>query len=91
MAPGHWYVNILAAYREFRGRGVATALLAHADALGRAANAKGMAIIVASENDRAVTLYDKLGYRQIATRPLRPFPGYKRGGDWLLFTKPFAA
>jgi ribosomal protein S18 acetylase RimI-like enzyme len=87
-APGHWYVNVLAVYSEFRGSGIATALLAHADSLGRAAGARGMAIIVASENIPAVTLYAKSGYRPVAQRPLTPFPGYKRGGEWLLLTKP---
>ena len=47
-----------------------------------------MAIIVASENDRAVRLYRRVGYREVARRPIRPFPGYKRGGDWVLLTKP---
>ena len=74
-APGHWYVNVLAVHPEFRRHGVGAALLAHADALGGEAGAKGMAIIVASENDRAVRLYEKVGYRQVARRPLIPFPG----------------
>ena len=89
-APGHWYVNALAVHPEFRRHGVGAALLAHADALGREAGAKGMAIIVASENDRAVRLYKKVGYTQVARRPLIPFPGFKRGGDWLLLTKPLS-
>ncbi len=88
LAPGHWYVNVLAVHPEFRGRGIGGALLAHADGLGKAAGAKGMAIIVASENDIAVALYDRVGYREVARRPIRPFPGYKRGGDWVLLTKP---
>ena len=88
LAPGHWYVNVLAVHPEFRKHGVGAALLAHADVLGKAAGAKGMAIIVASENDRAVRLYHRVGYREVARRPIRPFPGYKRGGDWVLLTKP---
>ena len=87
-APGHWYVNVLAVHPEFRRHGVGAALLAHADVLGREAGTKGMAIIVASENDRAVSLYNMVGYRETARRPLKPFPGYKRGGDWLLLVKP---
>ncbi len=90
-APGHWYVNVLAVHPEFRRHGVGAALLAHADDLGRQAGTRGMAIIVASENDRAVRLYEKVGYRQAARRPLRPFPGAKRGGDWLLLTKPHSS
>lgn len=88
LAPGHWYVNVLAVYPEFRGKGLGKALLAHADQLGRAASARGMAIIVASENAPAVRLYERAGYQPLARRPITPFPGYKRGGDWLLLTKP---
>jgi ribosomal protein S18 acetylase RimI-like enzyme len=87
-APGYWYVNVLAVHPEFRRHGVGAALLVHADALGREAGTKGMAIIVASENDRAVRLYARAGYRQAARRPIRPFPGYRRSGDWVLLTKP---
>ncbi len=87
-APGHWYVNVLAVHPEFRAHGVGAALLARADELGKAAKSKGMAIIVASENERAVRLYGKVGYREVARLPIHPFPGYKRGGDWVLLTKP---
>jgi len=90
-APGYWYVNVLAVHPEYRRHGVGAALLAHADAIGRAAGTKGMAIIVASENDRAVRLYIKSGYREQARLPINPFPGYKRGGDWVLLTKPHQA
>jgi ribosomal protein S18 acetylase RimI-like enzyme len=86
-APGHWYVNVLATYPEYRGRGVGSALLAQADKLGLAASAKGMSIIVASENIGARRLYEKAGYREKASRPLVAFPGFKRGGAWVLLTK----
>jgi ribosomal protein S18 acetylase RimI-like enzyme len=86
-APGHWYVNVLAAYPEFRGMGIGSMLLARADEIGRD-NGTAMAIIVASENTGAKRLYERAGYRARASRPLRGFPGYKRGGDWVLMTKP---
>lgn len=87
-APGHWYVNALAVYPEFRGRGVGTKLLDKADALGRASAPNGMTIIVASENVGARRLYERAGYRQKATEPLVAYPGFKRGGEWVLLTKP---
>jgi ribosomal protein S18 acetylase RimI-like enzyme len=79
---------VLATYPEYRGQGVAKALLAHADALGRAAGCRGMAIIVASENERARRLYGHVGYREKARRPLVAYPGFHRGGDWVLLVKP---
>jgi ribosomal protein S18 acetylase RimI-like enzyme len=86
--PGFWYVNVLAVFPEFRGQGIGRALLSHADALGRVAGTKGMAIIVASGNEGAMRLYKGAGYAERARRPLMPFPGYRRDGDWVLMTKP---
>ena len=34
LAPGTWYVNVLAAYPEHRGQGYGTALLAVAETTG---------------------------------------------------------
>lgn len=87
-APSHWYVNVLAVFPEYRGMGIGSALLRHADLIGKAVAPAGMAIIVASENAGAVKLYQRCGYRAAARRPVVPFPGYRRGGDWLLLTKP---
>ena len=86
-APGYWYVNVLAVYPEFRGMGIGSMLLKHADEIGRD-KSKGMAIIVASENTGAKRLYERAGYRARSCRPLVGFPGYKRGGEWVLLTKP---
>jgi len=87
-APGAWYVNVLAVYPEYRGKGIGARLLAHADGLGRAAAARGVAIIVASENTVARELYERVGYREKAKMPLVGYPGYAREGDWILLTKP---
>jgi ribosomal protein S18 acetylase RimI-like enzyme len=81
-------VNVLAVFPEFRGEGIGRQLLSHADQLGRAVGSRGVAIIVASGNDGAMRLYAKAGYVERARRPLTPFPGYRRGGDWVLMTKP---
>ncbi|HET7717299.1 MAG TPA: N-acetyltransferase [Bauldia sp.] len=85
--PGYWYVNVLAVFSEYRGTGVGRALLTEADAIGRRAGTRGMAIIVASGNTVAMRLYRRLGYEEHARRPLVPFPGYRRAGEWILMTK----
>ena len=87
-APGHCYVTALAVYPEFRRHGVGASLLKHADAIGRATAPNGMTIIVASQNLGARRLYEQAGYRAKASRPLVGFPGFKRGGEWVLMTKP---
>ncbi|MCB1497085.1 MAG: GNAT family N-acetyltransferase [Bauldia sp.] len=88
LAPGRWYVNVLAVFPEFRGNGLGTLLLRKADEVGRRDAPAGMAIIVASENQGALRLYEKVGYRTIARRAVFPYPGNRRGGDWVLLTKP---
>ena len=85
--PGHWYVNILATYPEHRGQGVGKALLSHAEGLARMTEAKGMAVIVASENWDARRLYESAGYSQQASRPVVASTGVQHGEDWLLMAK----
>jgi len=85
---GYWYVNVLAVYPEFRGQGIGQNLLDHAGTLGRAAGTIGIALIVASENFGAVRLYEQSGYREMARETLVAYPGFKRGGEWVLLTKP---
>jgi ribosomal protein S18 acetylase RimI-like enzyme len=88
LAPGHWYVNVLAVFPEYRGRGIGRLLLARADEIGRRDAPAGMAIIVASQNEGAVRLYEASGYRTVARRPVFAYPGNRRDGDWVLLTKP---
>ena len=88
LVPGHWYVNIIATYPEFRGQGVGAALLTHAETLARTADATGMALIVDADNRAALRAYDRAGYAETARRPLVPFAMRPDGGHWLLMTKP---
>jgi ribosomal protein S18 acetylase RimI-like enzyme len=91
-APGSWYVNVLAAFPEFRGQGIGARLLALAEERGRAQGATAASIIVASENEGAVRLYARTGYRETARAPVVEFPGCAQirqlGGDWVLMVKP---
>jgi ribosomal protein S18 acetylase RimI-like enzyme len=86
-APGTWYVNVLATFPEFRGRGIGARLLAAAEERARGAGAAALSIIVASENRGAHRLYERTGYRQAASAPVVLFPGCVHGGDWLLLIK----
>jgi ribosomal protein S18 acetylase RimI-like enzyme len=87
-APGTWYVNALAVFPEYRGRGVGTRLLAEAELRAIEAGAPGLSLIAADENEGAKRLYARRGYRAAARRPLIPFPGLGHAGDWVLMTKP---
>jgi GNAT superfamily N-acetyltransferase len=87
-APGSWYVNVLATFPEFRGRGIGARLLALAEEKARAAGANAVSIIVGSWNVSATALYARAGYVARATeRALLP-PDFPQSGDWILMTKP---
>jgi ribosomal protein S18 acetylase RimI-like enzyme len=83
---GSHYVNVLATYPAFRGRGVGHALMAEAERLGEGAN--GMSLIVADRNLNALRLYVALGYEERGREPILK-NGWKCDSDaWVLMAKP---
>lgn len=86
---GYWTVVGLALYPEFRGRGLARRLLAHAEDLARQAGAKGMSIVVEDSNLRAIALYRAVGFRDRETRPWRPYGGRSGPLHWVLLDRRF--
>lgn len=86
-APGTWYINAIATYERFRGRGVASRLLAEAVSLAQERAINRLSLIVDSENRGAGLLYEKLGFEATARKPVVPYPGCRHGGDWVLMVK----
>lgn len=86
-APGSWYINAVATYKEHRGKGVARKLMADAEVRARSGGCDRMSLIVASENAGAIRLYEYLGFHVAGTLPVIPYPGGLHGGDWVLMTK----
>lgn len=87
VAPTSWYINALAAFPEYRNRGLGTLLLAEAERIARKTRAPSLSLIVADQNEGAKRLYLRSGYRELARRPLVPFPGLAHRGDWVLLSK----
>ncbi len=87
LAPGSWYVNVLATFPEFRRRGIARKLLDLAETKAAEAGAPSLSVIVAAENDRAMRLYASADYGPLATSPVFMFPGCPHGGNWVLMVK----
>ena len=87
LAPGTWYVNVLATSPKWRGKGVGTALLKNAEKRAAAAGVQGLSVIVADNNTGARRLYERSGYREIADRPMvkEDWPGL--GSRWVLLAK----
>ncbi len=87
LVPGTWYVNVLAAYPEQRGKGWGTALLGVAERLARATGKRGMSIIVTDSNTGARRLYERCGYRELARRAMVKNGWQHPGTDFVLLTK----
>ena len=83
--PESFYINMLAAYPRFRGRG--SALMAQADPLALAAGCELISIGVFAPNSGALRLYRRLGYELIESRPMAA-SAYHEGCDVLLVKKP---
>lgn len=89
LAPGTWYVNVLATFPEHRGRGHGSRLLEFAEARSRAAGLRGMSIIVEDANAGARRLYERHGYREVARRPIVKEGWASGGAEWVLLVKAF--
>lgn len=65
---GEFYIDTLAVLPDYRGQGVAAALLM-ASVDKAAASGKPAGLLVDKDNHRARRLYDKLGFKQVGERP----------------------
>jgi ribosomal protein S18 acetylase RimI-like enzyme len=88
LAPGTWYVNVLAAYPEHRGKGYGGALLGIADHIAADMQRKGLSIIVSDTNTGARRLYESNGYRETGRRTMVKEDWQHPGKAWVLLTKP---
>jgi ribosomal protein S18 acetylase RimI-like enzyme len=87
LAPGTWYVNVLATLPEYRGQGYGSQLLALAEKLATASGRRGLSIIVADGNFGAIRLYSRVGFRQTDSRPLVSEDWDTKSRNWVLMTK----
>lgn len=87
LAPGTWYVNVLALYPKFRGLGLGSRLLALADRIAANLGLSGLSIIVSDGNAGARRLYERCGYREVGTRPMVKEDWESSGANWVLMVK----
>jgi ribosomal protein S18 acetylase RimI-like enzyme len=88
LAPGTWYVNVLAVLPDHRNLGLGARLLALAEDIARALGKRGMSLIVSDGNPDAARLYRRTGYAEVARRPIVKDGWAHDGEAWLLMTKP---
>ncbi len=87
LVAGTWYVNVLAAYPEYRGKGYGTDLLAIAEQLATETGRSGLSIIVSDANAGARRLYERSGYVERATRPMIKEDWDNAGETWVLLER----
>ena len=89
LAPGTWYVNVLAVLPRFRNAGLGTELLRLAEKTGRELGSRGLSLIVSDANTGARRLYERSGYRETATRPMVKEGWISDGQNWVLMIRAF--
>ncbi len=87
-AAGHWFISMLGAHFNWRGKGIGSALLAFADKKRAETAASGVALIVEDANEGARRLYSRQGFAVRDRRKMVKMPGSgAEGEDWLLMVK----
>lgn len=84
--PESYYVNMLATYPRYQGRGVGTRLMHETDRLARATGASLISILVFGHNAGALRLYRRLGFDLVERRPMAASP-VTPAGEILLLTR----
>jgi ribosomal protein S18 acetylase RimI-like enzyme len=88
LAPGSWYLNVLATHERSRGRGCGRALLAKAEEVARHLALPSISLIAADTHADALRLYASGGYREVARRPVAKGDWLVDASEWILFVKP---
>jgi ribosomal protein S18 acetylase RimI-like enzyme len=88
MAPGAWYLNVLATYAPFRGRGIGSALIAHAEGIARDRGHAQISLLAEDTHTDALRLYRAKGFIEVARRPLIKGEWQVDANEWILFVKP---
>lgn len=89
LVPGTWYINFIAAYPDYRGKGYGRDLLKIAEQKARAVGSRGLSIMVADTNEVARHLYTSFGFVEQAQRPMVKEDWQHPGENWVLLLKSF--
>ena len=86
---GYWSILAIATYPEFRGKGLATRLLAHAGELASSAGAKGLCLTVEDANFAAISVYQRLGFVAADKLPWIAYGGRSGPSEWVMMKRDF--
>jgi ribosomal protein S18 acetylase RimI-like enzyme len=87
LAAGTWYVNAVATFPDARGHGVGSQLMEWAEHRASALGLRGTSLIVSDGNHGARRLYERLGYEEVARRPMVKDQWQSAGDNWVLMIK----
>lgn len=87
LAVKSWYINVLATYPHYRGRGLASGLLSLAEEIAAQHGMNQSSLIVADSNTAAIRLYEHQGYDRIEVRPMAKEQWQNPASNWLLMIK----
>lgn len=87
IAARTWYVNTVAAFPDSRGLGVGSKLMQRAERTASSLGLRGTSLIVSDANQGARRLYERLGYEEVATRPMVKEQWQSDGENWVLMIK----
>ncbi len=89
--PGSFYINMLAAYPQYRNQAIGSKLMEFANQLAVDAGCTLLSVEVFAQNTGALRLYQRLGYATLARRQVIPHPCHPYDGEILLLTKQVVA
>jgi ribosomal protein S18 acetylase RimI-like enzyme len=87
LAAGTWYINAVAVFPEARGLGVGSKLMRHAEQRASELGLRGPSLIVSDANQGARRLYERLGYTEVARRPMISEQWESAGKFWVLMIR----
>jgi len=85
--PNSFYINMLATYPKFRGKGIGKALMELTSILAVEAGSTTISIEVFEQNAGALRLYKHLGYQVADHRKVIPHESHPYEGKIVLLTK----
>ena len=87
LAAGTWYINAVATFPDTRGLGIGSRLMDWAEDRANELGLHGTSLIVSDANRGARRLYERLGYEEVARRPMVKEQWRNAGDNWVLMTK----
>ena len=85
--PGSFYINVISVYPEYQGQGLGKRFLALAEAQTRRHGLTTLSLACFEENPRALALYRREGFEEVARAPAAKHPRIRHGGDILMLAK----